>query len=342
MTGVAVPAAAQPGDAGIGALTKAGLMGGTDPRDYGAKCDGSNDDFTNFATADRAAAGAVVVVGSCRLGESVVLRHPLMFAAGGILTLADGVTLTLAVSPVAMPAARIFAGPGRVAIARAQSDLYPQWWGCKADNRTDCAPGLQAAVDALSATGGGTVRLLPGDYKLGCAERDAVTITGNQPVNIEGSGSQLTFLRPMTNCAHTLLVIDGSGQSGDLRDFAVAGGQLFPRRSPAVVADAIKCLRCETDQPPVDLEMHDGLVFFFLEGSVVTDVEILYNTGIGVILGGYGTPQHVSISQFNDLRIFCGAPQAIGTEALRIDAGANGSWCFGGSSAAVANAASTF
>ncbi len=98
-------------------------------------------------------------------------------------------------------------------------------------------------MDALSATGGGTVRLLPGDYKLGCAERDAVTITGNQPVNIEGSGSQLTFLRPMTNCAHTLLVIDGSGQSGDLRDFAVAGGQLFPRRSPAV-ADAIKCLRC--------------------------------------------------------------------------------------------------
>ena len=77
-----------------------------------------------------------------------------------MLTLGDGVTLTLAVSPLAMPVAPIFAGPGRVAIAHPQTDLYPQWWGCRADNRTDCAPALQAAVDALSATGGGTVRLL--------------------------------------------------------------------------------------------------------------------------------------------------------------------------------------
>ncbi len=326
MTGVAAPAAGQSGDAGIGALTKAARIGGTDPRDYGAKCDGSNDDSADFASADRAVAGAVVVVGNCRFGKSVALNHPVMFAPSAMMTLGDGVTLTLAVSPLAMPVAPIFAGPGRVAIAHPQTDLYPQWWGCKADNRTDCAPALQAAVDALSATGGGTVRLLPGNYKLGCAERDAVTISGNRPVNIEGSGNDLTFLRPMTNCAHTLLVIDGSGRSGDLRDFAVAGDQLFPRRNPAVITDAIRCMRCGVSDISHLLieEMHDGLVLYFIEGSVVADVEILYNTGIGVILGGYvGTSQHVSITQFNDLMIFCAAPQEKGTEALRIDNGAN-------------------
>ena len=91
----------------------------------------------------------------------------LRFAPGARLKVADGVTVTLAEAPAAAGRRQIFklVGTGRVIFA-AQITALPQWWGARDDaaqiksgtvTGTDDTAAVQAALDALNASGGGTL-----------------------------------------------------------------------------------------------------------------------------------------------------------------------------------------
>lgn len=59
----------------------------------------------------------------------------------------------------------IFKGSGLIRFAhRSVSEMYPQWWGARGDNSTDCYFALKAMADAVSSAGGGRVYFPEGTY----------------------------------------------------------------------------------------------------------------------------------------------------------------------------------
>jgi hypothetical protein len=84
-------------------------------------------------------------------------------------TLAIATTKTLTINgPLEAGLYQIFtcAGTGKVAFAfGAVKEVYPQWWGAKGDNSTDCTAAFQAAITAAGPCGG-AVRVIDGTYKL--------------------------------------------------------------------------------------------------------------------------------------------------------------------------------
>jgi hypothetical protein len=289
-----------------------------DARQFGSKCDGVSDDSASLVSADSAGGSLVLPAGStCVIGKSVTLANPLIFSAGSKVFVASGSSLTLRRDPVT-PLQEIFAGPGMVLLPDQHTPVYAEWWGAAADNFTDSAPAFQKAVDAL--TGGGTIEVLTGNYKLGCAEADAVTLRGAKPVNIEGAGVNSTFFRPATNCAHSLFTVKGMGQSGNFRDFAIHGDQLFGGYSADIAYNGIDCERCGlmSDISRINIaDIHDALNLSYFIGASVNSVEIQYFTGRAITLGG--GPQNAngaevaSLGSFNDVNVFCYVPRFTGT-----------------------------
>jgi hypothetical protein len=88
----------------------------------------------------------------------------------------------------------IFNGAGKVRGTLGKGVYYPQWWGAKTDGKTDCAPAIDAAVEAANASGGGTVFLHNGVYLLETAYGEQnvfITPRSNVAMIGEGDGSVL-------------------------------------------------------------------------------------------------------------------------------------------------------
>lgn len=112
---------------------------------------------------------------------NIILR----FLQGGTIFVEDGKTLTIH-SPVQAPISKIFEGNGRVGIK--QPEAYPQWWGARGDGIHDDGFGLQSAIDALHAGGGGVVRIPVGTYLLNHVTGEYYALKGKDKVSVIGAG----------------------------------------------------------------------------------------------------------------------------------------------------------
>src|SRR5471032_2210829 len=290
---------------------------------FGARCDGTHDDSSAFQLADAAGAGTIMVPpGTCVIGAAAgaaqALIHQLVMPPGAKLSISSGVVLTLAVAPMASPQQQIFGlnGTGRVAITAAGPTVYPEWWGARADgtasNPTDNGPPVQAAANALIL--GGTIFFGPGFYDYDCTAGNAVVVTTNV-VNLIGSGDQITFQQPISNCANFLFEINPSGQSGNVRDMAFRGARFFstqgspyPLPLPLETWGAVKCSHCGQNDF-THLQLYGGA--YFLKGDNVINVSFrelqLQGCATACITLGNGPldqagAQHVGLNDLDNVR----------------------------------------
>lgn len=164
-----------------------------DITDFGAKCDGTANDYTAVNNARIAATaqtnGGTVLIpgnvsGACLINSSITfdLDVTLAFENGGRISMASATTATIRGSVSAAPV-HIFAGVGNVVFGAdgwesqgARVDrVYPQWWGALADGATDDLAAIDKAVLALVDRGGGQVYFVPGTYMI----TDAIHIRNN-------------------------------------------------------------------------------------------------------------------------------------------------------------------
>lgn len=87
----------------------------------------------------------------------------LIIERGAVVSIADATTVTIRASfDVGLYQVFSCTGTGRVVFSSgAIKEIYPEWWGAVADDRTDCLSAIQAAVDT-----GGKVKLSSGIYRL--------------------------------------------------------------------------------------------------------------------------------------------------------------------------------
>ena len=115
-----------------------------------------------FDLGDKPATLKIESVESVATDLQVPANICLQFEMGGRVAVADGAALTIT-GPVQAPLAHIFEGPGQVVFdSRFVKEVYPQWWGAKADRKTDDTAAIQAAIDANHQ--GGRVFLPAGTY----------------------------------------------------------------------------------------------------------------------------------------------------------------------------------
>jgi len=95
-----------------------------------------------------------------------------MFGVGSIFAVPNGITVTIN-GPLSAPVAQIFslAGTGQVVFGHgAVKEVYPQWWGARADGVTDDSAAVQAAINsnyfAGASNSGGRVYFPAGIYLL--------------------------------------------------------------------------------------------------------------------------------------------------------------------------------
>jgi len=84
----------------------------------------------------------------------------LRFRQGTILSIGSGMTLTIK-GGMEAPIAQIFSGNGTILFSGSTriDRVYPQWWGAVGDGVANDQRAIQAAINAVQARGGGTVRL---------------------------------------------------------------------------------------------------------------------------------------------------------------------------------------
>lgn len=144
--------------------------------DYGAKGDGVTDDTTVIAAAQTACGSAGEVffpAGTYLINTNLRFTSAVRLAPGAVFKPANAVTVTFAGRLTALPLTCFDTSlGGSFTFGVSVPELYPEWWGAKADNTTDCAPGLQAAINA-SAAAGTAVRVGSGYYQINSTIVDA-------------------------------------------------------------------------------------------------------------------------------------------------------------------------
>ena len=116
---------------------------------------------------------------------------------GAYLSIAAGKTLTINGTFPAGPY-RVFTGSGAVMFgSESVKEIYPEWWGGKADGATDSSIAFQASI--LASASGGTdghgipIKLQAGIYKANFA------IAALSNIAIIGAGARATFIKPAMN-----------------------------------------------------------------------------------------------------------------------------------------------
>jgi len=138
----------------------------------------------------------------------------LYFLQGGSLSIATGVTVTIN-GQVNGGLYQIFSwsGSGKVVFgAGAVKEVYPQWWGAKADAATDDTAAIQAAIDCAEAMPkGGVVYFPPGTYRVTSLDLSSVTGTRHtaRSIKLIGAGRKATRIEGTQNGA---ILIDALGR----------------------------------------------------------------------------------------------------------------------------------
>lgn len=191
--------------------------------DFGAKCDGTTNDYTAINNANTAATtltggGTVYFPDSstrCRIATNLTFSSDVTaaFSGGGGITVDSGVTVAFN-GGIQAPLTPIFAGVGTVTISPSDRsgnrEIYPQWWGAKGDNSTDDTTALTAWLAALGVgnievalTGYGEGFLPAGIYKY----TSNLTVPHSAHINGEGPRS---ILRPSNAVTQALIQSIGS------------------------------------------------------------------------------------------------------------------------------------
>ncbi len=128
------------------------------PKDHGAVGNGVTNDaaaFQSVCSAVGAGNAALVTPGIYLIGTSVTLSCSLLFAAGAVLKIANGITLTLSAKFVCDDWQQVFDTSlgGVVTIAAGQPKATPEMWGAKADGISNDSAAANAAFVAAKASG---------------------------------------------------------------------------------------------------------------------------------------------------------------------------------------------
>lgn len=185
--------------AGTGAVTRTSqnkMRDTVSVLDFGAVGDGVTDDAAALSTAGSSGAQSLLLpAGTYKVNSNITINASSVFQTGAILKPASGVTITLAYTFQA-PISQIFdlSLGGTVAIARASSPVWAEWWGALGDlTKTNNEIPINQAIDALSVIVGGSYG---GKVRL---SRGGFYISGviNLPDNIDlvGEGKFFTAIR---------------------------------------------------------------------------------------------------------------------------------------------------
>ena len=119
-------------------------------------------------------APARVVVGQSTSAAGVTFPENITLEMTGGAQLTGSGTVTIR-GPFVAERRRVFASGLTASFSgnHTVTEVYPEWWGAKADGVTDCTAAIQAAVDALDASNlSGTVKFALGVYVIAGALRD--------------------------------------------------------------------------------------------------------------------------------------------------------------------------
>ena len=145
---------------------------------------------------------------------------------GGGYNISGGIVLTIS-GAFSAPRTQIFFGAGTVTFnhyANIAIEVYPEWWGAKADGIVDCTTPIISAINSIYA---GVIQFGPGVYKV----TDTITIS-KAFINIRGLGQRGgTTIRFVPTSGKSCLVYDG-GAAGlvfslSLRDIEFSSGVVY-------------------------------------------------------------------------------------------------------------------
>lgn len=199
---------------------------------FGARCDGSTSDNTAVNNARAAATaqtnGGTVLfpgVGACVINSiSFDSDVTLQFEGGGLLSIASGMTATIAGTIVAPSGQRIFTGSGNVVVSPGQTAEYSvNWWGALGDGLaasaatnsttiqsavTSVCGGTSATIPISQATSGahGALKFLPGAY----ITTSDIVIPSACWADISGASGKGTYVFMMTGGTTAAITIQGS------------------------------------------------------------------------------------------------------------------------------------
>jgi len=144
---------------------------------FGAIGDATTNSTTAILAADTCGSNIVRVAAGTYLVNTTTLSAKYEFLNGGVFKVPAGQALTF-VNPWLAEEYKIFdANESSTGAVRcvAKCDLYVAHWGAKADGVTDDMRPIQAALNVMSASGGGAVHLMHGTHKVS----GTLTMTGH-------------------------------------------------------------------------------------------------------------------------------------------------------------------
>lgn len=181
---------------------------------YGAKGDGTTDDTAKIADAITAAStsGGIVYFppGTYLVGSALTFpsNATVEFSNGAKLSVNTGITVTIN-GPIDAGLYQIFSGVGSVSMGSSLiPQVYPQWWGAKADGTTDDRNAVNSAVNA----GKGIVFFAEGTYKISSALTVPSTVTiafENGAILSPDTGITVTINGPINAAIHQ--IFSGAG-----------------------------------------------------------------------------------------------------------------------------------
>ena len=130
----------------------------------------------------------------------------LYIAQGGMIVQASTYTLTINGSFEA-GLYQVFSGFTTVALAKVER-ILPQWFGATGDGVTDDTEAVQAAVDACTTAGGGTVYFLPGTYLA-----DIVVDSTDGYVRFMGAGARGPTILKAATASGFAITLDNSNSA---------------------------------------------------------------------------------------------------------------------------------
>lgn len=172
-------------------------------------------EFKNYVNA-LTANTTYVVSEDCRLGTNLILpENVTLIFKGGIISFANGITLTGNRTSIIAPITKIFDATTWIVGSETRYNLYgtwnvdrayPQWFGAKADNTTDCSDAINIAI-FFKVTG--EVFIPRGVYKITktVEVKYGIVLCGEKaknPVNMSNNldGRTGTVLRPSSTGAN--------------------------------------------------------------------------------------------------------------------------------------------